>query len=64
MYRPKGYKREQRKKMKEVKRVSWYKPYDSVLFCPPTPQSELFKQLNEVAQERDQEFGRDEHKSN
>ena len=37
--------------MKEVKRVSWYKPYDSVLFCPPTPQSELFKQLNEVAQE-------------
>ena len=31
--------------------MSWYKPYDTVMFCPPTPRSELFKQLNGIAQD-------------
>jgi hypothetical protein len=28
--------------------MSWSKPYDSVLFCPPTPKGILAKRLREV----------------
>ena len=51
MYRPKGYQEETRRKKKEINKMSWYKPYETVLFCPPTPRSELFKQLNNIAQD-------------
>ena len=28
--------------------MSWYRPYDSVLFCPPTPDSALAKSLKKL----------------
>jgi hypothetical protein len=50
MYRPKGYAIEERIKKKAIKQVAWHKPYDSVLFCPPTPDSRLAKELRLVAE--------------
>ena len=32
-------------------KVSWYKPFDTVLFCPPTPGSQLAKELRTLAKE-------------
>ena len=28
--------------------MAWYRPYDTVLFCPPTPHSVLAKSLKKV----------------
>ena len=49
MYRPKGYRKEERQITKDMKKMAWYKPYDTVLFCPPTPGSKLAKALRDVA---------------
>ena len=38
----------ERRKKKEVKKVSWWRPCDTVLFCPPTPGSELANKIKEV----------------
>ena len=51
MYRPKGYKAEEREKKKRLKKVSWYKPFNTVLFCPPTPNSALANELRSIAKE-------------
>ena len=48
MYRPKGYMEEERRKTKEIEKMAWYRPYDTVLFCPPTPCSVLAKSLKNV----------------
>ena len=48
MYRPKGYMEEERRKKKEMEKMAWYRPYDTVLFCPPTPRSALAKSLKKV----------------
>jgi len=37
LYRPKGYMKEERRKKKLIKKRSWYKPFSTVLFCPPSP---------------------------
>jgi hypothetical protein len=37
LYRPKGYLAVERNKKREVGKMGWYRPYDTVLFCPPTP---------------------------
>jgi hypothetical protein len=47
LYRPKGYMAEERKK-NDVNKMCWYRPYDSVLLCPPTPGSLLVRQLRRV----------------
>ena len=51
LYRPKGYKESERKLQKEVKKTSWYKPNDAVMFCPPTPRGILAKNLRKVTEE-------------
>ena len=48
LYRPKGYLAEERRKKKEMEKMSWYRPYDTVLFCPPTPDSALAKSLRRL----------------
>lgn len=48
MYRPKGYKEEERRKKKARNKTSWYKPHDSVLFIPPTPKGELLEKMKEI----------------
>jgi hypothetical protein len=50
LYRPKGYMAEERRRKKETGKMSWYRPYDTVLFCPPTPGSELAKRLRRVCE--------------
>ena len=52
LYRPRGYEEEVRRKKKRRSKASWYKPYDSVLFCPPTPRGELAKTWKEVIQKQ------------
>ena len=51
LYRPKGYMKEERRKKKLIKKRSWYKPFSTVLFCPPSPGSQLAKELRKVAEE-------------
>jgi len=48
MYRPKTYKQKERKKKKEINKVSWQRPYETVLFCPPTPNSALANKLRNI----------------
>ena len=50
-YQPKGYKEEERRKKKQIKKRSWYKFRLTILFCPPFPDSQLAKQLKQIAQE-------------
>ena len=41
----------ERDKKKAISKVAWYKPFDTVVFCPPTPGSKLAKELRCVAKE-------------
>ena len=50
LYRPKGYEEETRRKKKRRSKASWYKTFDSVLFCPPTPNGELARRWRQVIQ--------------
>ena len=50
LHRPKGYMETERRKKKKVKKAAWYRPHDTVLFCPPTPNGELATQLRKVAE--------------
>ena len=57
LYRPKGYDKASREKKKSRTKMSWSKPYDSVLFCPPTPKGMLAKGLKEVIRKERQNGG-------
>ena len=48
--RPKGYEEETRRKKKRRSKASWYETYDSVLFCPPTPNGELARRWRQIIQ--------------
>ncbi len=50
IYRPKNWKREERREMKVLRKKNWYKKggYRSVIFVPATAESELTKRFNEV----------------
>ena len=50
LYRPKGYKAEERSRKKLISKKSWYKPFSTVLFCPPTPDSQLATELRKVVE--------------
>ena len=53
MYRPKEWRRDERRKMKEAKKKNWYKRggYESVIFVPCTPNSELIRKMKERVEE-------------
>ena len=57
LYRPKGYKEEERKRKKIIKKRSWYKPCSTILFCPPSPDSQLAKALRKIVQEETENKG-------
>ena len=57
LYRPKRYEDETRKNKKHRAQMSWYKPYDTVLFIPPTPNSELAKKFKEIVEKQKAEGG-------
>ena len=49
LYRPKGYEEEDRRRKKKRNKNAWYKPSDTVLFVPPTPNGQLKRKLQEIA---------------
>ena len=51
LYRPKGYKTEERRRKKLVAKRAWYKPFSTVLFCPPSPNSCLAVELRKVVEQ-------------
>jgi hypothetical protein len=51
LYRPRSWQQETRRKRKRMKGAAWYRPADTVLFCPATPGSELANKLREVVEE-------------
>ena len=57
LYRPKGYKEEERRRKKHIKKRSWYKPFSTILFCPPSPNSELAQKLRKNAKEETENKG-------
>ena len=53
MYRPKEWRKDERRKSKEAKRQNWYKRggHKSVIFVPSTPNSELLNKMKEKIEE-------------
>ena len=51
LYRPRGWKKEVRRRQKMVKKAAWYRPADCVGFFPPTPGSELAKDIEKILKE-------------
>ena len=49
MYRPRGWRSDERRTLKDAKKKNWYKRggYDSVIFVPCTPNSELLKRMKD-----------------
>ena len=50
LYRPKGYNSEQKARKKLISKRSWYKPFSTVLFCPPSPYSQLAMELRKIVE--------------
>ena len=57
LYRPKGYKEEERRRKKELAKYSWYRPFEAVLFCPPTPDSVLASKFRKIVREEEERGG-------
>ena len=57
LYRPKGYQQDKKRRKKALSKVAWYRPQNTVLFIPPTPNSELKKRLQTVANKTAEESG-------
>ena len=51
MYRPREWNQEARRRKKQLKRASWFRPADTVLFVPVTPKSELAGRVRRVVEE-------------
>ena len=53
MYRPRNWRKDERRKSKALKKKNWYKRggYESVIFVPCTPQSELMRKMREKVDE-------------
>ena len=47
-YRPKGYNSEERAMKKLISKRSWYKPFFTILFCSPYPNSQLAVELRKL----------------
>ena len=48
LYRPRGYKPEERRKKKLMSKTSWFRPADTVGFFPATPDAALAKEFQEI----------------
>ena len=57
LYRPRSWQQGRRHETKLLKRVSWYRPADAVLFLPATPNSELAEQARKVVEEEGPRLG-------
>ena len=57
LYRPKGYKEDERRKKKLLEKTAWYRPFDTVMFCPPTPGSKLALKLRSIFKEEERRTG-------
>ena len=57
MYRPRRWRQQERRKAKLMKRVSWYRPADTVLFLPATPDGELAELARKVVEEEAPRLG-------
>ena len=57
LYRARTYQEGERRKKKLLTKTSWYRPSDAVIFVPPTPRSELAKQIQEVVTEEGSRIG-------
>ena len=57
IFRPKGYKKEERKKQKAKKKKNWAKKGGGMapIFVPATPRSELLKRMRKAAEETEKE---------
>ena len=51
LYRPRAWKKEERRRRKILRKASWYRPADCVGFFPPTPGGELSRKIGEVLEE-------------
>ena len=51
LYRPRGWQEANRRKSKMLKKASWYRPADFVLFVPATPGGKLANACREVLEE-------------
>ena len=51
LYRPRLWNKEERRKKKLMKKVAWYRPQDTVIFVPTTPNGELAMRVRKVVQE-------------
>ena len=51
LYRPRDWNRQERSKRKMLKKGSWFRPADAVLFVPATPGAELADKVKEVVEE-------------
>ena len=51
LYRPREWRRQERANKKRLKKSSWYRPADVVLFIPATPEAELAGKVREVVEE-------------
>ena len=47
----------ERRRRKQIKKSAWFRPSDSVLFCPATPNSELATRQRKVVEEEGRRLG-------
>ena len=57
LYRPREWKKEERRKAKMLKKVAWYRPANCVTFYPATPRGELAKGINQILEEEGGRIG-------
>ena len=57
LYRPRGWREGERRRRKQIKKSAWFRPSDSVLFCPATPNSELAARQRKVVEEEGRRLG-------
>jgi hypothetical protein len=57
LYRPREWRQEERRKRRGLRRAAWFRPADTVLFLPATPNSELAGMAREVLAEEGSRLG-------
>ena len=57
LYRPRQWKEQERRKGRNLKRAAWFRPADSVLFLPATPDSVLADRVREVVNQEGRRLG-------